>query len=383
MRRLRTASTRRLVTLVAVLVAAVAGAGIAQAALTNAPKPAPKPLDRAVYDALAAKPVQGLTARIKFTNKLLPSGALPQGTASPVLTGATGRLWLTNDGRVRLELQSDAGDAQIVADGKRFMVYDAASHTAYTGDLPQGKTPQRPEKQPTLAGVQRGLAQLGQAWTLSGARPTTTAGQPSYTVRIAPKDDGGLLGAAEVAWDAGRGLPPRPAVYARGSAEPVLELEATDIAYGKIAPSQISTTPPAGAKVTEINPPSGVDAHGRPAHVQGVAAVKKAIDFPLAAPAKLAGLPRRGVQLVSFGGEKGALVTYGQGLGAIAVFEHRGTESAPAGLTLPQINIDGATGSEVPTALGTVLFFTDGGISYVVAGSVSPASAEAAARGLK
>src|SRR3954454_4172809 len=139
MRRLRTASTRRLVKLVAVLVAPVAGAGSARPARTTAPKPAPKPLDRAVYDALTAKPVAGVTARIKFTNNLLPSGALPQDTASPMLTGATGRLWLANDGRVRLELQSDAGDAQIVTDGKRFMVYDAASHSAYTGDLPQGK----------------------------------------------------------------------------------------------------------------------------------------------------------------------------------------------------------------------------------------------------
>src|SRR3954470_24813616 len=138
MRRLRTASTRRLLTIVAVLVAAVAGAGIAEAALTGAPKPAPKPLDRAVYDALTAKPVEGVTARIKFTNNLLPSGSLPQDTASPVLTGATGRLWLADDGRVRLELQSDAGDAQIVSDGQKFMVYDAASKTAYTGTLPRG-----------------------------------------------------------------------------------------------------------------------------------------------------------------------------------------------------------------------------------------------------
>src|SRR3954447_7630925 len=382
MRRLRTASTRRLATIVAVLVAAVAGAGIAQAALTRAPKPAPKALDRAVYDALTAKPVEGITARIKFTNNLLPSGSLPQETASPVLTGAEGRMWLAGDGRVRLELQSGNGDAQIVADGTRFMVYDAASKTAYTGALPQAQGKPEP-KRPTLAGVQQGLAQLGQAWTLSGAQPTTTAGRPSYTVRIAPKDDGGLLGAAEVAWDAVRGVPLRAAVYAQGSAEPVLELEATDIAYGKIAASQISTAPPAGAKVTEINPPSGVDAQGKPAHVEGVDAVQKAIDFPLAAPAKLAGLPRKNVQLVDFGGEKGALATYGQGLGAIAVFQHRGTGGAPTGLTLPQINIRGATGSEVPTALGTVLFFERGGISYVVAGSVPPASAEAAARGLK
>src|SRR3954447_20259238 len=344
MRRLRTASTRRLVTLVAVLVAAVAGAGIAQAALTNAPKPAPKPLDRAVYDALAAKPVQGLTARIKFTNKLLPSGALPQGTASPVLTGATGRLWLTNDGRVRLELQSDAGDAQIVADGKRFMVYDAASHTAYTGDLPQGKTPQRPEKQPTLAGVQRGLAQLGQAWTLSRARPTTTAGQPSYTVRIAPKDDGGLLGAAEVAWDAVRGVPLRAAVYAQGNASPVLEGEGTDIPYGRIPAAKIDTTPPPGAKVTEIDPPSGVDAQGRPTHVEGAAAVQKRLRFELSAPNALAGLPRRSVRLVRLGEQTGALSVYGRGLGQILVFQREGAggAAAPSGFTLPRVNIDGA-----------------------------------------
>ena len=63
----------------------------------------------------------------------------------------------------------------------------------------------------------------------------TTAGQPSYTVRIAPKDDGGLLGAAELAWDAARGVPLRAAVYAQGTQDPVLELEATDIAYGPIA----------------------------------------------------------------------------------------------------------------------------------------------------
>src|SRR3954466_12294495 len=121
MRRLRTASTRRLLTIVAVLVATVAAAGIAQAALNNAPKPDAKPLDRALYDAVNAKPVEGVTARVKFTNTLLPSGSLPQNTAAPVLTGADGRLWLSGDGRVRLELQSANGDAQLVADGERFM----------------------------------------------------------------------------------------------------------------------------------------------------------------------------------------------------------------------------------------------------------------------
>src|SRR4051794_24928599 len=204
MRRLRTASTRRLLMIVAVLVATVAAAGIAQAALTTSPKPDPKPLDRALLDAANAKPVAGVTARVKFTNNLLPSGSLPENAASPVLTGADGRLWLSDDGRVRLELQSDAGDAQLVIDGERFMFYDAASKTAYTGRLPQDEKtkPKGAERKPSLRNIQTALAKLGQAWTLSGAQPTTTAGQPTYTVRIAPKDDGGLLGAAEVAWDA-------------------------------------------------------------------------------------------------------------------------------------------------------------------------------------
>jgi hypothetical protein len=264
------------------------------------------------------------------------------------------------------------------------MLYDATTKTAYVGRMStrDAKKPARAQK-PSLGTIQAGLANLAKSWTLSGAEPTSTAGQPTYTVRIAPKDDGGLLGAAELAWDAVRGVPLRAAIYAQGSDQPVLELEATGISYGKIAASRVSTTPPAGAKVTEINPPSGVDARGKPVHVEGADAVQKAIDFPLAAPATLAGLPRRSVQLMRIGAEKGALVTYGQGLGAIAVFEHRGTGGAPTGLRLPQINIDGATGSELPTALGTVLFFERDGISYLVAGSVPPASAEAAARGLK
>src|SRR5690349_9929015 len=170
MRRLRTASTRRLLMIVAVLVATVAAAGIAQAALNTTSKPDPKPLDRALLDAANAKPVAGVTARVKFTNNLLPSGSLPENAASPVLTGADGRLWLSNDGRMRLELQSDAGDAQLVIDGERFMLYDAASKTAYTGRLPQGKKPAKAETKPSLSGIQQSLAKLGEAWTLSGAQ---------------------------------------------------------------------------------------------------------------------------------------------------------------------------------------------------------------------
>ena len=169
----------------------------------------------------------------------------------------------------------------------------------------------------------------------------------------------------------------------------MLELEATDIAYGTIAAGKIDTTPPAGAKVTEIDPPTGVDAQGKPTRVEGVDAVQKQLDFQLSAPAELAGLPRSSVRLVKFGDEKGALSTYGEGLGAIARLPAQGRRREAGigggrdGFTLPQVNIDGATGSELATALGTLLTFESGGVSYLVAGSVPPVAAENAARDLR
>ena len=67
------------------------------------------------------------------------------------------------------------------------------------------------------------------------------------------------------------------------------------------------------------------------------------------------------------------------------MFEHKGAQETPTGrdgLTLPTVNIDGATGSELATSLGTLLLFQKGDVSYTVLGSVPPSAAENAARDL-
>jgi outer membrane lipoprotein-sorting protein len=398
MRRLATLPARRLWAIAAAVVLVVAGAGVAQAALSSGgPKPAPKPLNVAVRDALNAPQVKGITARIKFTNNLLPAGATGRGATTPLLTGATGRLWLADDGRARLELQSDSGDAQIVTDGKTVTLYDASSNTVYRAKLPADKGSAKAEKHApaTLGQINKGLAQLSKAWTVSRAIPTDTAHQPSFTVRLSPKDDGGLLGAAEVAWDAAKGIPLRAAIYAQGQKDPVLQLEATDISYGTVNSSALTAKPPAGAKVVQVNSlagngkqhaaMAGKGKHRKP--VSGASAVARRLPFHLSAPRTLAGLPRKSVELISFGGQAGALSTYGRGLGAIVVFQHKADASSqkPTGALrdLPKINIDGATGTELATALGTVVTFDRNGVSYIVAGSVPPVAAENVARGLK
>ncbi|HVF76723.1 MAG TPA: hypothetical protein VNA28_00375 [Solirubrobacteraceae bacterium] len=403
MRRLRTASARRLTAIFAVVAGVALTAAVAQGALTGSgPTPQPKALANAILAAFKAPAPQGITAKIEFSNELLPSGSLPHGAASPLLSGADGRLWIQESGDFRVELQSSAGDAQIVAVGDRITVYDASSQTLYRLTLPEGargesKRDDHDGETLTLARVQRALDRLAKTWTVSGAEPTSTAGQPTYTVKISPKDDGGLLGAAELAWDAVRGAPLRAAVYAQGTSKPVLELKATDVSYDAVADSDIRVAPPADAEVVDLSAPGGTDherggdkrKHQMTRTPPTPAAVQRELDFDLAAPALLAGLPRKEVRLVTFGDDKGALAIYGEGLGAIAVLQRKAgangekKEGEDEGLRLPEINIDGATGTELATALGTIVTYERGGVAYVVAGSVPPVAAENAARGLR
>ena len=124
----------------------VVGGGTAIAAAGgDGPTPPPKPLAVAIHDAATAPPVDGITANIKFTNHLIDASSF-QGS-DPLLSGATGRLWLGAGHRLRLELQSDSGDVQIVSDGTTVSVYDASMNTVYRADLPQDKTARR--RQPT------------------------------------------------------------------------------------------------------------------------------------------------------------------------------------------------------------------------------------------
>jgi len=116
----------------------------------------------------------------------------------------------------------------------------------------------------------------------------------------------------------------------------------------------------------------------------GMAAVQSELPFKVAAPATLAGLPRREVHLASVNSTKAATVVYGEGLGGIAVLETASSSSSEGkGIeSLPAVSINGSTGHELATALGTIVTFRRAGVQYTVLGSVPPAAAEAAARAL-
>lgn len=397
MRFLRTVSTQRLLAIVAGVILAIAGGtAIAVAASNGGPTPPRESLAKALHQAASAPAVTGITARIKFTNNLIDSTDI-QGS-DPILSGASGRLWLsTTSHQMRLELQGQNGDAQVVVKDGAFSIYDPTSNTLYKGTLPsQGSSKtQKSEPIPTVAQIQSNLNQLMRQLNVLGPLPRNVAGQPAYKVVVSPKHDGGLIGDVQLAWDASHGVPLGIAIYSRSSSSPVLELKATSISYGPVSSGDLSIKAPAGAKVVKVSTTSAShaakpNARKRHAEVSGPAAVQSHLPFTLTAPDKLVGLPRQSVQLLDWGGHPAALATYGQGLGGIAVIEQTASGSQSrsqspdgGGLSLPTISINPTTsGQELATALGTVVRFTSGSVSYTVLGSVPPIAAESAARQL-
>jgi hypothetical protein len=403
MKFLRTASTRRLLTvLVGAIAVVIAGAAIAVAASGSGPVPKGQPLANAVHQALSASAPQGISADVSFTNNLIDSSDFTGEAKDPILQGATGRLWLSKD-QLRLELQSDNGDAQVLVNKNAFWISDPASHTLYEGTLPADKSDKSDKADtgvPTVAQIQTRLNRLMQSVDTSGAQPTDVAGQAAYRVSISPKHSAGLLGSAQLAWDAVRGVPLEIGIYARGNTTPVLDLKATNISYGAVAPSVFAINPPSGEKVVKLSDTNRGRRVNSAAHtakaghakVSGVQAVAGRVPFTLTAPASLVGLPRRDASLLNEGGKPAALITYGQNLGGMAVIEQSaktgkqaGSQTATGsrdGLSLPTVSINGATGQELSTALGTVLTFTSGKVAYTVIGSVPAAAAEQAARAL-
>ncbi len=238
---LRTTSTRRLIAGSALSVAlVVGGVAVAMALAAAAARPPPaKPLDAAIHDALAAPQARRAHRPHPLHEQPLASGALPTRLAAadrrqrPALAAG--------DGRMRLELQSDAGDAQITVDRR------ATSRSTTPRPTPSTRR--------TSAGVPATRRRHGRRRTACRARPRSLGAHrssrrarrsraPSRRRRPAspptrcasrPKHDAGLLGAGRARLGrrhtacrcTSRSRPP-------GSSSPVLALDVTDISYGSV-----------------------------------------------------------------------------------------------------------------------------------------------------
>jgi outer membrane lipoprotein-sorting protein len=377
---LRRLPLSRLLLLCGLVVALGISATALASALGTGPTPPPKPLPEAIHDAFLAgvggNQIQGVSANVQLTDHLLEGANLASGgenggaggglTSSPLLTGASGRMWISKDGHVRLELQAEKGDTQVLYDGHTVSIYDASSNTLYRytppasekgageGGEASGGSADKHEV-PSVAKIEEAITRAGKHADISSATPTDVAGRAAYTVRVTPKESGSLIGGGELSWDATNGVPLRAAIYSSTSSSPALELAATSISYGPVAASVFEFTPPSNTKIEEIVLPKKD--------------LSKSADS--SAP----------------GGDNSHVTTHGQGITSVAVLESKTKAGAkqPASTAeegLQKVKINGIEASELPTELGTLLSFERSGVRYLLVGAVSPGAVEAVAKGL-
>ena len=309
---------------------------------------------RPIHDALGgAGPVQGVSANItadRTTCSKAPASraAAAAGggglTSSPLFTGASGRLWVAKDGRVRLELQSRRGDTQVLYDGHTLSLYDAATNTLYRYTPPAGepakrlrlrrRAPARPPRSPVAHPDRRSDRRTcSKHADVSGAdadrrrRPAGLHGARLAEGKRQPvRRRGALLRRRQRHPAAGRRLLDRP------STSPVIELAATEVSYGPVARLGLRVTPPANAKVEEVKP-----ARRRSTRTHST--------------------PARG------GGRTSpSITTHGHGPRrrspcSKAKAKARRAQSVRANALegLPKVNINGTSASELRTELGTLL----------------------------
>src|SRR5262249_9702217 len=129
------------------------------------------------------------------------------------------------------------GDTEVFYDGHTATLYDASSNTVYryTPQKQDGEHHPRGQREvPSVAQIEEAISHLERHASVSPATPSNVAGQPAYTVRVAPSEGGSLLAGAELSWDADNGVPLRAALYSTKTSSAVVELAASEVSFEEV-----------------------------------------------------------------------------------------------------------------------------------------------------
>ena len=274
------------------------------------------------------------------------------------MSGGSGRLWLTNDGHGRIELQSNLGDAQIVwsptaADRLRRLLQHRLQGGPAAGGVErrggEGHAADAGARSPTCWRRSASTSRCPRRHRRTSAGPRLHRRALAEARRWAARRGGGLLGRRARRAAASRDLRPG-LVLARARADHERHL----LRRGRrVLRRRRPAREREGRRSRAAPPGKAGDATASETPVTGSTAVQAAVDFPVVAPDTLVGLPRQDVRLVGDGESQAALVIYGQGLGASSWPSGRPTPSrraaALAGSPADRL-LDGVTGARARDA---------------------------------
>ena len=265
---LRRLPLSRLLLLCGVVVAVGIGATALALAVGTGPTPPPKPLADAVHDALsaprstasalassspttcskaptspAAAAKRGKSARVRCSQEL-PDAFGSARTDRPAWNCSPNRATHRSSGTARPPSSTTRPRTRSTATRRQHsQETQRRSRLRRALDDGSGSSTGTAPRTPTVGEIEESLTDAGKHANISPATPTDVAGQAAYTVRVSPRENGGLFGGAELSWDATTGVPLRTAIYSVNSSAPVIELAATEISYGPVESSILDFTP--------------------------------------------------------------------------------------------------------------------------------------------
>jgi outer membrane lipoprotein-sorting protein len=203
--------------------------------------------------------VPPLTGTVVETASLgLPS--LP-GTGSPtsiasLLTGShTVMVWYASPEHFRLAVPSSLTETDVIRDGSTAWLWESTANTVTKFSVPAHAAEPAPVTAPLTPqqAAKQVLAKVGPTTAVSVDSNVMVAGQAAYELVLAPKDSRSLVGQVRIAVDGQNGVPLRLQVLARGTTSPAFQVGYTSIQFVTPASADLSFTPPAGAKVNQVN----------------------------------------------------------------------------------------------------------------------------------
>jgi outer membrane lipoprotein-sorting protein len=204
----------------------------------------------------------------------LPGNASPTSISS-LLTGShTFQVWYAGPEHYRLAAPSSLSETDVIRNGSTVWVWQSTADSVTEITVPAHTAEPMPAATPALTPQQAAeqvLAAVGPTTTVSVDSNVMVAGQAAYELVLAPKDSRSLVGQVRIAIDGQNGVPLRVQVFARGASSPAISVGFTSVTFATPAPADISFTPPAGAKITKVNP--GQHTSGGPQAGTGVSTI--------------------------------------------------------------------------------------------------------------
>ena len=250
--------------LVPLSVVAVVAGGVALApSLASANPGLPAITAQQLLTKIAESKVDAFSGTVSLSTDLgLPQLPDLSGTANPFsLLSGTHTLEVAANGpdQQRIALLDRLSEYDIVHNGTKFWTYDSEKNSVQEGTAAGHAAGTEKGRYPTLtpqAAAEQLLDGLSPMTEVSVGAPRTVAGRSAYLLVLTPKQQGSLIGQAEVSVDSATGMPLGVALYPAGSSTALFSVSFTSVSLTAPAASRFDFAPPKGATVT----PFGSDA---------------------------------------------------------------------------------------------------------------------------